>query len=90
MDDALHAFQLELVMENRRFLRRGLRKVIQKKVEQSAYGGYRYYTYDGIHDRWSPDYIRMNARQLRDQRKGILSGCVEGCQVDRGGDQLLD
>lgn len=72
------AFQLELILANRSFCKRGIRNVVQKRVDRSPRKPFQYSTYDG--EKWNPKMIRMNARQLREQKKGVLSGCVEGCQ----------
>lgn len=88
LESTLNQFQLELVLANRRFTRQGMRNIIQKRVEaRGPRGGHHYTTYDGT--RWNDEPIRMNARQLRDQREGILSGCVEGCEASGAGLRMI-
>lgn len=72
----LSQFQLQIVLYNRRFCKRGIRNVVQKKVDPHAK---KYFTFDG--KKWNVAPIRMNARQLKEQKQGILSGCVEGCNA---------
>lgn len=76
----MNEFQLELIVANREFCKRGMRNVVQKQVIlRGPRGGLRYRIFDG--ENWSQDATRMNARQIRDQKRGILSGCVEGCRA---------
>jgi len=76
----LNEFQLELILAHREFCKRGLRKIVQKKVDRRGpRGGHTYQLFDG--EKWVARSIRMNARQLKEQRKGILGGCVENCQA---------
>jgi hypothetical protein len=82
LEELLNQFQLELILANRAFCHRGMRNVVQKQVEpRGPRGGEQYRTFDGT--QWSSKPIRMNARQLYDQRLGILSGCVENCEASQ-------
>ena len=77
--DLMQEFQIDLILENREYCKRGMRNVVQKKVEiRGPRGGYTYQVYDG--QTWSTGR-RMNSRQLKEQKYGILSGCVENCQA---------
>lgn len=67
-------FQLQLILANREYCKRGLRNVIQKRVFGSTRS---YQIFDG--EKWIETPIRMNSRQISEQKRGVLSGCVENC-----------
>lgn len=70
----------ELRFINQSYQIRGIRNVVPKEVRKNGpKGGYCYLTFDG--EKWTSQCMRMNARQLRDQRKHLLSGCVKNCDL---------